>query len=76
MRGGSVLSGKGGQVETCVECLRANLTENRLWLLDVTSDRVAIRLDESFTSQQTQNIFITFIQCRTNVEDVGPTLYK
>ena len=27
-------------------------------------------------SQQTQNICITFIQRRTNVFDVGPTLYK
>ena len=27
-------------------------------------------------TQQTQNICITFIQCWTNVEDVGPTLYK
>ena len=27
-------------------------------------------------SRQTQNICITFIQCWTNVEDVGPTLYK
>ena len=26
--------------------------------------------------QHTQNICITFIQCWTNVEDVGPTLYK
>ena len=26
-------------------------------------------------SQQTQNICIKFIQCQTNVEDVGPTLY-
>ena len=26
--------------------------------------------------QQTQNICITFLQCRTNVEGVGPTLYK
>ena len=26
--------------------------------------------------QQTQNICITFAQCWTNVEDVGPTLYK
>ena len=23
-----------------------------------------------------KNIFVTFIQCRTNVEDVGPTLCK
>ena len=29
-----------------------------------------------YTSQQTQNICITFVQCRTNGEDVGPTLYK
>ena len=28
------------------------------------------------TAQQTQNICITFIQCWTNVEDVGPALYK
>ena len=27
-------------------------------------------------TQLTQNICITFIQRRTNVEDVGPTLYK
>ena len=27
-------------------------------------------------SQSTQNICITFVQCWTNVEDVGPTLYK
>ena len=28
------------------------------------------------TTQQTQNICITFVQCWTNVKDVGPTLYK
>ena len=27
-------------------------------------------------TQQTQNICITFVQRRPNVEDVGPTLYK
>ena len=27
-------------------------------------------------SQQTQNIYITFVQRRPNVSDVGPTLYK
>ena len=27
-------------------------------------------------SQQAQNICITFVQCWTNVEDVGPMLYK
>ena len=26
--------------------------------------------------RQTQNMCITFVQCWTNVEDVGPTLYK
>ena len=30
---------------------------------------------EGYT-QETQNISITFVQCWTNVEDVGPTLYK
>ena len=29
-----------------------------------------------WTTQQTQNICITFIQRRPNVFDVGPTLYK
>ena len=28
------------------------------------------------TSQHTQNMCITIVQCWTNVEDVGPTLYK
>ena len=27
-------------------------------------------------THQTQNICITFVQCWTNVEDVGLTLYK
>ena len=27
-------------------------------------------------TQQTRNICITFVQCWTNVEDVGPALYK
>ena len=32
---------------------------------------------KTFTqSHQTQNICITFVQCWSNVEDVGPTLYK
>ena len=29
----------------------------------------------STASQQTQSIWITFVQCWTNVENVGPTLY-
>ena len=28
------------------------------------------------TTQQTQRICVTFMKCRINVEDVGPTLYK
>ena len=35
-----------------------------------------LKLGKRLQSQQKQNICITFIQCRTNVEDVGPTLYK
>ena len=35
-----------------------------------------IRLTVIGTSQQTQNVFITFVQRRPNVFDVGPTLYK
>ena len=37
-----------------------------------------IHIDANFLgkTQQTQNISITFVQCWTNVEDVGPTLYK
>ena len=27
-------------------------------------------------TQQTQNVCITFVQCRPNVFDAGPTLYK
>ena len=33
-------------------------------------------VDFGGAAQKTQNICITFVQCRTNVEDVGPTLYK
>ena len=36
----------------------------------------AERYSQFRSAQQIQNIFITFIQCWTNVEDVGPTLYK
>ena len=30
----------------------------------------------SVNSQQTQSFCMTFVQCWTNVEDVGPALYK
>ena len=33
-------------------------------------------LELSGATQQTQDICVTFVQCWTNVEDVGPTLYK
>ena len=31
---------------------------------------------EQTTAQQTQNIWMTFVQCWSSVEDAGPTLYK
>ena len=34
------------------------------------------RYNMCWSFQQTQNICMTFVQCRTNVEDVEPTLYK
>ena len=37
---------------------------------------IAIQVDFLTTTQQTQNIRITFIQRRPNVFDVGPTLHK
>ena len=33
-------------------------------------------MDYLTLTQLTQNIFIDFIQCRPNVKDFGPTLYK
>ena len=33
-------------------------------------------LTRFLVSQQTQNLCITFVQCGTNVKDVGPTLCK
>ena len=33
-------------------------------------------VSDDISIKQTQNICIAFIQCWTNVEDVGPTLYK
>ena len=37
---------------------------------------VFCRLPSEHITQQAQNICITFIQCWTNVEDVGPMLHK
>ena len=37
---------------------------------------VAYLVDQSCILLWMRNICITFVQCRTNVEDVGPTLYK
>ena len=48
-----------------------------MWLVTVWTDgRLTPRLTSPEATQQTQNMCITFVQCRTNVEDVGPTLYK
>ena len=35
-----------------------------------------MRVEVVCITQQKQNICIPFVQCWTNVEDVGPTLYK
>ena len=35
-----------------------------------------VDIEAATDHQQSQNICITFVQCWTNVEDVGPTLYK
>ena len=43
---------------------------------ELSRKRVQHQAEPLITSQQTQNICITFIQCWTNVEDVGPTLHK
>ena len=47
---------------------------------DRTDQTVCVVLKTGFyvmlsTFQQTENICITFIQCWSNVEDVGPALY-
>ena len=49
-------------------------TPVRTWVIDWCRARYPDAISEQ--SQKTQNICITFIQCWTNVEDVGPTLYK
>ena len=41
-----------------------------------TTTITTITTPPTHPSQQIQNICITFIRCRINVEDVGPTLYK
>ena len=46
----------------------------RTWVSDWCRARYPDAISEQ--SQKTQNICITFIQRWTNVEDVGPTLYK
>ena len=42
-----------------------NITHVRKWFRHIV-----------LQSFKTQNICITFVQCWTNVKDVGPTLYK
>ena len=43
---------------------------------EIISKEPASKFGQVSDSQQTQNIYITFIQRRPNVFDVGPTLYK
>ena len=45
-------------------------------VVDTSVLRFKTALSGKITSQQTQNICITFVQRRPNVFDVGPTLYK
>ena len=45
-------------------------------LEDCSKANLSCYLVHIATTQQTQNICITFVQCWTNVKDVGPTLYK
>ena len=46
------------------------------WLKRHTNLKRRCFKNDAFTSQQTQNICIKFEQCWSNVEDVGPPLYK
>ena len=62
---------------------RLGVSYNRVWCICPMTARAmwAIMKESEVVlewggSQQTQNILITFIQCWSNVFDVGPTLYK
>ena len=68
----------------CVVPSTLDMTRHMVYVLDpwrVASGTCILLMASSMACsqnhfQQTQHICITFIQCWTNVEDVGPTLYK
>ena len=49
------------------------MPNNNIWPNTLTSMRHCATI--LMPAQQTQNICMTFVQCWTNVEDVGPTWY-
>ena len=53
-----------------------DLIEGKLGILDLLDEECKVDYLSTNTSQQTQNICITFVQCWTTVENTGLTLYK
>ena len=58
--------GVGVDCSYLILCCDVGPTKNQRW----------VSLWYLHSAQQAQNIWITFVQCRPNVFDVGPTLYK
>ena len=56
-------------------CFNVRPTSATLPNIELTLDKCTM-FERKSSSQQTQDICITFIQCRPNVFDVGPTLHK
>ena len=58
--------------------IKVSTSRQLVWLSSSNKNPTSLSLSrtDGLTSQQTQSICITFVQCRTNVEDVGPTMYK
>ena len=77
-----VQPGKHGTLTQCWFNIGPSfLMLNQHWINIGSTSRVCWNLFCStkiqwLLTQQTQNICTTFVQCWTNVEDVGPTLYK
>ena len=57
-------------------CPWANQTGNHSKQNNIEFPAIPGRTKTHLASQLALNICITFVQCWTNVEDVGPTLYK
>ena len=70
--------GGGGVAETrlCVQQELYRLDTAATWRLRVNMVNMPARAMTKCSSQQTRNICIAFVQCWTNVGDVGPALYK